>query len=167
LTLFSLCISVSALSACGGGGTSVAGQVRTVMIDQNTLDLQKADTWTDVPTIITLETTETATLTALFVSGFHESNKEDHWIKVRILLDGEPMLPGEATVVSQTSATPSQPDTNTVVDETHSFMAMKANVPPGQHKVTVQWKASLTFVRDQHYFLSGPVLTVWEGIYKS
>jgi hypothetical protein len=89
-------------------------------------------------------TTQTATLTALFVTECRINTPGQH-LEIRITVDGNVADPGAVTL------------TNESVYSTHSHLAFKTNVPAGNHTVTVQWRVSggTGYVRNRSF-------TVWE-----
>lgn len=89
-------------------------------------------------------TSETSTITALFVAECKVSSAADR-LEVRIKVDDQIADPGMAVLTSNTDY------------ETHSHLAFKTSVPPGEHKVTVEWRVSggQGFVRNRSF-------TVWE-----
>jgi len=89
-------------------------------------------------------TTQTATLTALFVAECKVSAKPNR-LEVRIKIDSAVAQPKEVTMTVNTEY------------ETHSHLGFKTSIPAGSHKVTVEWRVSggTGFVRNRSF-------TVWE-----
>ena len=91
-----------------------------------------------------LTTSETNTITALLVAECRVSSAGER-LEVRIKVDDQIADPGVAVLTTNPQY------------ETHSHLAFKTQVPPGQHKVTVEWRVSggQGFVRNRSF-------TVWE-----
>lgn len=89
-------------------------------------------------------TSESSTITALLVAECRVSSSADR-IEVRIKVDDQIADPGVAVLTTNSKY------------ETRSHLAFKTQVPPGQHKVTVEWRVSggQGFVRNRSF-------TVWE-----
>jgi hypothetical protein len=89
-------------------------------------------------------TTQTATLTALFVTECRINTPGQH-LEIRITVDGHVADPGAVTLTTESAYS------------THSHLAFKTNVAAGSHTLGVQWRVSggTGYVRNRSF-------TVWE-----
>jgi len=89
-------------------------------------------------------TTKTATLTALFIAECRINTPGQH-LELRIVVDGQVADPGAVTLTTETAYS------------THSHLAFKTAVAPGNHTVMAQWRVSggTGYVRNRSF-------TVWE-----
>lgn len=89
-------------------------------------------------------TTQTATLTALFVAECRVNAPGQH-LELRIMIDNQVADPGAVTLTTETAYS------------AHSHLAFKTNIPAGNHTVTTQWRVSggTGYVRNRSF-------TVWE-----
>jgi hypothetical protein len=89
-------------------------------------------------------TTQTATITALFVAECRVSISTQR-LEVRIKVDNLISDPGVAVLTRDSKY------------GTHSHLSFKSSIPPGSHEVTVEWRISggTGYVRNRSF-------TVWE-----
>ncbi len=158
---------------CDGDGfrKEIVNQMQ-INVANNEIQLDIINNWEPVgQTFVIMTTTDNSTLTCLFVaeaigataiSGPYDSHILPYTqpLEVRILVDNEIADPKQA------SFTP--PVVSAYLDHysSHSFLAIKRNVPPGSHKILVEWNRPVNDPELSNPRMRNRTLTVFQSIKK-